>query len=397
MLKYTLAIVTVFVLAGAAYAQEDKPLPRLVVAEFANKTGEESLDWIGHGLRSDLTRRLMRVKELVVLDTASFSRARDDLGLVNNDLSDPKEAVKVGKALGMNKVLVGQYIKAPTGIKVAMRMVDTKSGKVVGPELTKSGPPLSVGAELALQVAAQFGIKIDDTRAVTKNLTSNPDAYEYYCKGLGYKESEETYEKAIEHFLKAGKEDKEYAGPHFELGWLFTITGPTMYRSAVKEYKKAIALYPEYAESYNNLGVVHSRLEQHQSARVAYLKAIEIIPNYVDAHFNLGRLHDSLGQYDKAIAEYRKAVKLNPADAIAHNNLAVALLNKGESEEALKSYSAALKLVPDLKEAHLGMGLIYDSKGDKERAIRHYQKFIDLGGFDEDINERLEQLKREQE
>ena len=391
------AVLTLAVLLSAAHAQEEEAVPCVVVAEFANKSGESALDWIGHGLRSDLTRRLLRVKGLVVLGTREFGHARNELGLVKADLSEPGEAAKVGKALGAHKVLVGHYAKAPTGVKVALRMVDVNSGKAVGPELSRTGPPISITAGLALEVIGQLGIKMDDASAVTKNLTSNSDAYENYCKGLGYKESEETYEKAIEHFIKAAEQDREYAAPHFQLGWLFTVTGPAMYRSAVKEYRKAISLYPEYAESYNNLGVIHARLEQHQSAMKAYRKAIELVPDYVNAHFNLGRLYDMLSQYDKAVAQYRKALKLNPADAIAHNNLAVALLNEDKGDEAMKSYSAALKLMPDLKEAHLGLGLIYDSKGNTDRAVRHYQKFLDLGGYDEEISERLKQLKKEQE
>jgi tetratricopeptide (TPR) repeat protein len=409
MLKYIATVLTVLILAGVGHTQENKPLPRISVAWFANKTGEESQEWMAHGLHSDLTRRLLRIKGLVVADSPAFWRARNDLGLANKDLSDPQEAAKIGKALGTDKVLVGNYSKAPTGIKVVVRLVDTGTGKYVGPELSRTGPPISVGAGLALQVAGQFGIKLDDSSSVTKNLTSNPDAYENYCKGLQYKEkalqngedSEENGEKAIEHFIQAAKEDKKYAAPHFELGWLSVVKGgdkgPVMYRLAVKEYGKAASLYPQYAEAYNNLGLMYWQLDQQKKALKAYLKAVKLIPDYVDARFNLGRLYDTMEKYDKAITEYKKVIELNPSDAIAHNNLAVAQFNEGKSDEALKSYQAALKLKPDLKEAHLGLGLIYDSKKDTERAMRHYQKYFDLGGLDEEIRDRLDQLKSRKE
>jgi tetratricopeptide (TPR) repeat protein len=419
-----LAALIAFFLLSAVHAQEKKPLPRVAVAGFANKTGEDTQDWIAYGLQTDLTRRLLRVKGLVVMDTPAFRRARKDLGLAKKDLSDPKEAAKVGKALGADKVLVGHYSKAPTGVKVVVRLVDTKTGKYMGPELSKTGPPLSVGAGLALQVVGQFGIKMDDSSEITKNLTANPDAYEHYCKGLQYKEkaleeddeeTEENGEKAIEHFIQAAKEDEDYAPPHFELGWLSALKGDperqTMYRLATKEYKKAISLYRKYAEAYNSLGLMYWQLDRPQSALKAYLKAVEIIRDYVDAHFNLGRLYDTMKKYDKAVAEYRKVIKLNPADAIAHNNLAVALFNEDKNDDAMKYYLSALKLKPDLKEAHLGLGLIYDDKSreertkgneerakdNEERAVRHYQKYFDLGGADNDIRERLEQLKSQEE
>ncbi len=403
MLKY-LAIALTFVAAlSSAEAQEGSAMPRIVVAGFANKTGDKELDWVGFGIHASLTRRLLRHNGLVVMDAANFRRVKNELGLKQKEVSDPKEAAKIGRAFGAHKVLVGSYRKAPTGVKVELRLVDSETGKSLEPVLSQTGPAVSVTAELALDAAKALGKKAANHEAITKNLTDSPNAYEKYCKGLQFRETEETFDKAIELFLAAAKADKAFAAPHFELGWLFTFTGigagneNEMYRAAVKEYEKAVKLYPEYAEAYNNLGVVYTQLEKQQEAMSACLKATKIIPNYIDAHYNLGRLYDLREKYDKAIAEYRKTVELSPRDAIAYNNLAVALLNKGDNDEALEAYLQALKIMPDLKEAHLGLGLIYDSKGNKRRALRHYKKFFDLGGYDEDIKARMEQLRKELE
>ncbi len=406
MTRYLITGLLVLLLLWPAYAQERKQPPRIVVAGIANKTGSEKLDWIGCGLRVELTRRLLNVKELIVMNVPSYVRAVDDLGLINKDLSDPEEAVKVGKALAADKIVVGQYSKAPTGVEVALRLVDIKTGKADAP-MSRTGAPITVSSGLALDIAKALSVKVSNPDTVSKNLTSNATAFENYCKGLVYKEAaeksdkeetvKENFGKATEHFIQAAKDDESFAAPYFELGWLFMRADPPMYRFAEKKYKKAIELYPAYIEAHNNLGVVHERQGGTRSAATAYLRALNINPNYADAHFNLGRLYDSQKEYDKAIAEYEKTLKLTPADALVHNNLAVAHLNKGDTDGALKSYKAALDIKPDMKEAHLGLGLIYDSKGEHFRAKRHYQKYVDLGGYDEDIIERLEQLKAKDE
>jgi tetratricopeptide (TPR) repeat protein len=234
----------------------------------------------------------------------------------------------------------------------------------------------------------------------------SPDAYEKYCKGLLHKDAadaadedgrKDNLSKATDYFILATRDDKQFAAPYYELGWLFVIADPPMYEYAAKQYKKAISFHPEYAEAHNNLGVVQAQMDESQSALKSYTTAIKLVPNYVDAHFNLGRLYDTLGQYDKAIEEYRQVIKLTPYDAVAHNNLAVSLLSKKENDEALKSYQRALELKPDLKEAHLGLGLIYDNRNEKKMALDHYRKFVDLGGYDEDINARIEKLKKDME
>jgi Flp pilus assembly protein TadD/TolB-like protein len=401
MIKLLTAGLVVLVLLCPVQAQDDKGPVRIVVAGIANKTGDETLDWVQCGLRAELTRRLLRVKELVIMNVPAYKRAVDDLGLINKDLSDPDEAVKVAKALAADKFVVGRYSKAPTGVEVSLSLVDTKTGKAGSP-VTRTGPPISVTAGLALDVAKALNAKADES-AVSKGLTSSADAFEKYCKALLYKEAaensdteeleKENFGKATEHFIQATKDDEKFAAPYFELGWLFVRAEPPMYRFAEKKYKQAIELYPDYVEAHNNLGVVYERQGDARSAATAYLKALSISPNCADAHFNLARLYDSQKEYDKAIAEYEKTAKLTPADALVHNNLAVAKLNKGDTDGALKSYKDALDIRPDMKEAHLGLGLIYDSKNEKFRAKRHYQKYVDLGGDDEDILERLEQLK----
>jgi tetratricopeptide (TPR) repeat protein/TolB-like protein len=406
MLKYMAAILACMTLLGAARAQDEKPLKSVVVAGFANKTGEQGLDWVNQGLRTDLTRRLLRIKELVVSDTPGLARARNELGLCRKDLSVPEEAAKMGRALGVEKVVIGQYTKAPTGVKVVVRFLDVASGEVSEPGITRTGPPISIAAGLALDIAKALDVTVDDADAVTENLTSNSDAYEKYCKGLLHKDAadaadedgrKDNLSKATDYFILATRDDKQFAAPYYELGWLFVIADPPMYEYAAKQYKKAISFHPEYAEAHNNLGVVQAQMDESQSALKSYTTAIKLVPNYVDAHFNLGRLYDTLGQYDKAIEEYRQVIKLTPYDAVAHNNLAVSLLSKKENDEALKSYQRALELKPDLKEAHLGLGLIYDNRNEKKMALDHYRKFVDLGGYDEDINARIEKLKKDME
>lgn len=410
MFKYVLTVLTMFFAASGAYAQEGrragkKPLPRIVVAGFANKTGSDEFDWVGYGLNASLTRRLLRVKGLVTTDVAAYNRARNELGLQRKDLSDSKEALKVGKALGVDKVLVGEYGRAPTGVKVVARFVDTATGKVVGREISRTGPALSVTAELALDVAKQLGTQLGEKAAVTRNLTDSHRAYENHCKGLQYKESKETCVKAIEHFYEAAKADKKFAPPHLELACLFVIKGTEVagerrlryYQIALKRYRSAVKLYPEYAEAYNNMGVLYAYLNENQNALRALRKAVRIIPNYASAHSSLARLYDMMGKYDRAIAGYRKAIELNPNDAVIHNNLGAALFNRGEFDDALKAYSEALKIKPELKDAHLGLGMIYDHKDKKSLAVLHYQKFLDLGGQNDDVMKRLEQLKEKSE
>ena len=169
MTKYLITGLLLLLLLWPAYGQDEKKPVRVVVAGIANKTGDEKLDWIGCGLRVELTRRLLSVKELIVMNVPAYNRAVDELGLIKKDLSDPEEAAKVGKALAADKVVVGSYRKAPTGVEVALSLVDIKTGKAA-PPASHTGPPITVSAGLALDAVKSLGVKISDPNIVSKNL-----------------------------------------------------------------------------------------------------------------------------------------------------------------------------------------------------------------------------------
>jgi len=70
--------------------------------------------------------------------------------------------------------------------------------------------------------------------------------------------------------------------------------------------------FPNLAEPYNNLAVLHAAGREYDSARVALEKAIRADPNYTTAYENLGDLYLQL-----ANQAYTKVVQLDPNNANA--------------------------------------------------------------------------------
>ena len=81
---------------------------------------------------------------------------------------------------------------------------------------------------------------------------------------------------------------------------------------AVGAYQRAIALRPDFAEAYTNLGNVLQGKEAFEEALEAYRQALSLRPGLAEAHANMGAALESLGRLKEAIDSYRTAVKLNP-------------------------------------------------------------------------------------
>ena len=117
-------------------------------------------------------------------------------------------------------------------------------------------------------------------------------------------------------------------------------------------YQKVLELDPNYADAYNNLGVLYKELEEHQKAKDCYEKAIVINPNYTDAHYNLGNIFKELGENQKAKECYEKVIEINPNYVDAHNNLGVIFQELGEYQKAKDCYEKTIELNPNYTAAH---------------------------------------------
>ena len=81
---------------------------------------------------------------------------------------------------------------------------------------------------------------------------------------------------------------------------------------ALKYYRQALAMKPDYAQAYNNEGTAYQGKLQYGAAVKAYKKALRINHDMPAAYRNLGIAYVSEGKYAKASDAFRKALALDP-------------------------------------------------------------------------------------
>lgn len=77
---------------------------------------------------------------------------------------------------------------------------------------------------------------------------------------------------------------------------------------AMALFEKLIEDYPDLAEPYNNLAVLHAAAGDYTKARASLELALRTNPEYATAHENLGDVQAAL-----AAQSYARALKLDPA------------------------------------------------------------------------------------
>ena len=109
------------------------------------------------------------------------------------------------------------------------------------------------------------------------------------------------------------------------------------WKKAIDQINKALALYPGYAEAYNNLGVVYARLGDSVKEREALQKAIAANDHFAPAFVNLARMEMKEHNFAAAEADLNKATAADPTDPRTLALLAQAQLLDVHYEDAIAS------------------------------------------------------------
>ena len=115
---------------------------------------------------------------------------------------------------------------------------------------------------------------------------------------------------------------------------------------ALTESKTLLEKFPNSVFLYNIAGASYTGLKQFDNAIKSYKKAIKINPDFAEAYYNMAIAQKVIGEFEEAIKNYKKALKIKPDYFEAHYNLGNILSEKGDKKAAINCYEYALQIKP---------------------------------------------------
>ena len=228
----------------------------------------------------------------------------------------------------------------------------------INPDLKTLYVPVSVSyinageiakAESALQNAEKHGVA---------------DAEFYNAKGMVlYKQNKNA--EALAMFEKAlSLEGRNATAKYYRAATLDRMNQP---EQSVAAYRETVAIAPEYAPAWFDLGVINYNKGAYPDAVSAYKEAIRIDPDYYQAHLNLASTYRQMERYAEANAEYKLAevgIKDNP-DLYLEWGFCLGKTN--EWDKATARLDQAHKLSPSaVDDSNLGWAYYNSAQADKQ-------------------------------
>ena len=196
-------------------------------------------------------------------------------------------------------------------------------------------------------------------------------------------------QQALSRMIEVGGDSAEL---HFILGKSYLNRHEE--DAAVPELNRAIASNPNLPFVHFTLGVAHVRLGDNDDlAEQEFRKDIAIDPDLADNYSQLGFLYTRAQKVAESEQAFREALRRDPRMAVARLGLAQLYFKQEKFAEALLEADAALQLVPESQNVHFLRGRILMRLGRREEGrveLAAAQKAMDqsLGKAREDLGEK---------
>ena len=187
---------------------------------------------------------------------------------------------------------------------------------------------------------------------------------------------ENRYEDAIAAYNQALQIQPDLADTWNNRG--VVLTRMQRYPEAIASYEQATTIRPTYPDAWNNRGVVLLELQKYPEAIGCYEQAIQAKPDYADAWNNRGVAFSKMEEYEQAVISYNQALQIKNDYTDAWNNRGVALSKLEKYEAAIDSYDNAAKIRPDFYRIWYNKARCYALQGKIELAIENLKRALNL-------------------
>lgn len=295
LLALSLALAAPILSPVPAFAQmstEQQSL-RLVVLPFKNITQREEDAWLSESFSENVTQALARSQNLRLIERSQIQNVLQEQSFTQSAFIDPESAPTLGKLLGANKILLGNFQNIDNTLVVSTRVVDVMTGQIEGRMVTQlrgsSTDVLALQDRLAQALLQSFAAAPSLSQLPTQSnaaYTACQQAIHLARTGTAH-----DLERAIDRLEQAIQEDANYAKAHAILAEMLALRARQNLDStrrqadlqrAIALANRALDLKADALDVYRAMASAYAAQGEWARARQSIEQALQVNPQHID-------------------------------------------------------------------------------------------------------------------
>ncbi|MEW6356910.1 MAG: FlgO family outer membrane protein [Planctomycetota bacterium] len=388
MLCGAIAVCVTWLAPSAIFARPSPP--SVAVLPFVNQRTFSPPDWIGNSAPRLLTEKLRLPPTLYAVPYPHVLYVVEEQKL---NLSRETDVLKAGKALGVDRVVVGFYERTRDSIHFHIRVLDVRTGVVVGAsgiscphdQLPRALWRLAEtvvqsfdktvsegeGRPVACPAASGLALTPDQKNQLRDRATPHPEAVVYL--GLGYMPGDA--QERIRWFSRALDASPDCVLAYVGRAQVYGDTGQL--DQAIADCDRAISIDASYAPAYHLRGLLHRQNRDNEKAIREFASAIDADPYCAPAYMDRADVYFKEQQFAKALADYSRVIDLNPGSDTAYEARGKVYFKQGDFRRAIEDFDRTIELDPCNAKTYCSRGMVYGAMNDYCRAIEDFSKSIE--------------------
>ena len=207
--------------AGSLQVERADPgIKTIAVLDFKNSSVDDRdrFNPMEMGFSELMINQLKGAVQLKVVERERIAWLMGEIGLENEPGKfDPASAVRVGKQLGVNVVVMGSFMKFKGDMWIGARLVKVETGEILATDEVKGDADnfFELCEKLSAKVAKAVNVNITEAQLEKGNETKSLDAMMSYSEGLVLVERGD-YDGAYKKFNEALAKDPSYEKAHMK-------------------------------------------------------------------------------------------------------------------------------------------------------------------------------------
>jgi serine/threonine protein kinase/tetratricopeptide (TPR) repeat protein len=348
----------------------------LAVLPIANAGGSAEMEPLSDGLTEDLINKLSRLSALRV----------KALTVISGYKGRQVNPLEVGRGLGVDAVLVGTLARQGESLVLQTSLLDTSDGTQLWGDKIVVRPDqiLDLQDKVSEKVTSELAPSATEgeKKLLAQRPTRSHDALNEYYQGhnLWERRSKDNIREIMGHYERAITFDASYAKPYAGLADCYVQLNSPAYGSmpakeALNKARymavKAVEIDDSLPEAHTSLGVVKFKFEWNwPEAEKEFKRAIALNPDYAWAHYWYSQLLSATGRPEEAIAQSRTAHDLAPFSPPARHGQCRALYLARQYDSAAACFDGVLAEDRDNVNAQYLLSYVYLKQARYADAIR---------------------------